>query len=131
MSYRYSTDSKDVDWTALKEALIKGDFCNGRTPDEYRRSAEGSFLNVYVYHGDEIVGNGRSSRMGSATRTSSMFGPPKSTDDEASPPRSCESSAKQSPASTFTSKPTTPKSSTASVALPITTSAWDGSRGLG
>lgn len=59
MSYRYSTDTTEVDWVALKEALVKGDFCNGRTPDEYRRSAEGSFLNVYVYHGDQIVGNGR------------------------------------------------------------------------
>ena len=57
--YRYSTDIGDVDWTELKRALVDGDFCNGRTPDEYRRSAEGSYLNVFVYFGDEIVGNGR------------------------------------------------------------------------
>lgn len=59
MDYRYSTDISQVDWTELKRALVAGDFCNGRTPDEYRRSAEGSSLNVFVYAGDEVVGNGR------------------------------------------------------------------------
>lgn len=59
MTYRYSTETSLVDWSALKVALMAGDFCNGRTPDEYRRSAEASHLNVYVYADDEIVGNGR------------------------------------------------------------------------
>ena len=49
----------EVDWSELKRALVDGHFCNGRTPDEYRRSAEGSFLNVFVFDGNEIVGNGR------------------------------------------------------------------------
>ena len=35
------------------------DFHNGRTPAEYKASAEGSHLNVFVYNGEEIVGNGR------------------------------------------------------------------------
>ncbi len=59
MEYIYSTDTSTVDWDALKAALVAGDFCNGRTADEYRRSAEGSFLNVYVFEGGEVVGNGR------------------------------------------------------------------------
>lgn len=59
LQYQFSTNASAVDWTELKRALVAGDFCNGRTPEEYARSAAGSFLNVYVYCGDEIVGNGR------------------------------------------------------------------------
>jgi predicted GNAT family acetyltransferase len=59
MSVHYSTDPAEVDWTHLKAVLEADDFCNGRTPDEYRRSAAGSFLNVYVWDGDTIIGNGR------------------------------------------------------------------------
>ncbi len=59
MKYRYETDLSVVDWDALKAALVAGEFCNGRTPEEYRRSAEGSHLNVFVFAGEEIVGNGR------------------------------------------------------------------------
>ncbi|CAN5525305.1 hypothetical protein BH11ARM1_BH11ARM1_18500 [soil metagenome] len=59
MDYRYETDLSDVNWEALKAALVAADFCNGRTPDEYRRSAEVSHLNVYVYFGNEMIGNGR------------------------------------------------------------------------
>lgn len=55
----FSTDSKGVDWQELKAALQADKFCNGRTADEYRRSAEGSFLNVFVYSGNKVVGNGR------------------------------------------------------------------------
>lgn len=58
-TYRYSTDCAAVDWDRLKAALVASDFCNGRTPDEYRKSAAGSHLNVFVYAQDEIVGNGR------------------------------------------------------------------------
>ena len=59
MDYQYKTDPETVDWEALKAALVAGKFDNGRTPDEYRRSAAGSHLNVYAFHGDEIIGNGR------------------------------------------------------------------------
>ena len=57
--YRFSTDISEVDWRLLKDSLVAGSFCNGRTPDEYKRSAKGSFLNVFVYFGVDIVGNGR------------------------------------------------------------------------
>jgi GNAT superfamily N-acetyltransferase len=56
---RLSTDLESIDWSKLRQALIDDDFDNGRTADEYERSARGSALNVYAYHGDEIVGNAR------------------------------------------------------------------------
>ena len=59
MPYIFSTDPTNVDWAALKAALHQDVFCNSRTPEEYKRSAEGSHLNVYVYDGEKIVGNGR------------------------------------------------------------------------
>lgn len=59
MKPEYRTDFAQVDWEALKAALVADSFCNGRTPDEYRRSAEGSFLNVFVYDGEQVIGNGR------------------------------------------------------------------------
>jgi predicted GNAT family acetyltransferase len=59
VTYRYSTDTQNVDWIQLRNQLTADDFDNGRTPEEYRASAAGSHLNLYVYDGDEIVGNGR------------------------------------------------------------------------
>ncbi len=59
MTYSYLTDPTSVNWEALKAALVASDFCNGRSSDEYRQSAQGSHLNVYVYFGDEIIGNAR------------------------------------------------------------------------
>lgn len=56
---RLSTDLESVDWSKLRQALIEDDFDNGRTADEYERSARGSALNVYAYQDDEIVGNAR------------------------------------------------------------------------
>lgn len=54
------TDSiEGIDWAALREALILDSFDNGRTPEEYERSAQGSFRNVYAFRGEEIVGNAR------------------------------------------------------------------------
>ena len=57
--YRYATETQPVDWNHLRDQLLADDFHNGRTPEEYRASALGSHLNVYVYAGDEIIGNGR------------------------------------------------------------------------
>ncbi len=59
LPFRFVTDVRETDWTALKNALVSDYFDNGRTPDEYRRSAEGSHLNVVVYDDDRIIGNGR------------------------------------------------------------------------
>ena len=56
---RISTDLESVDWSKLRQTLIDDDFDNGRTADEYERSARNSALNVYAYRGDEIVGNAR------------------------------------------------------------------------
>ena len=57
--YRFSTDITQVDWKALKAALVEDKFDNLRTPEQYKLSAENSFLNVFVYDGARIIGNGR------------------------------------------------------------------------
>ena len=56
---RLTTSMDEIDWTALQKALVADDFDNGRTPEEYERSARGSFLNVYAFLGTDIVGNAR------------------------------------------------------------------------
>ena len=56
---RFETDFRTVDWGALREALIRDNFDNGRTPEEYERSARNSFANIYVYAGERIIGNAR------------------------------------------------------------------------
>lgn len=56
---RITTDPGEIDWAALRRALIEDGFDNGRTPEEYERSACGSFLNAYAIRGEEIVGNAR------------------------------------------------------------------------
>ena len=60
MEYRYSTDPPEVDWAHMKTTLEGDDFGNGRTAEEYRLCAEHSHLNVFVFHGEQLVGNARS-----------------------------------------------------------------------
>jgi GNAT superfamily N-acetyltransferase len=56
---QFSMSTQGVDWAALKEALVRDDFDNDRTPEEYRISHENSAAVVLVRAGDEYVGNGR------------------------------------------------------------------------
>ena len=56
---RYSEESRNVDWTRLKEALAADRFDNGRTPDELQRSFEASRFVVFAWDGDRIVGTAR------------------------------------------------------------------------
>ncbi len=56
---RLTTDVEEVDWVALREALIKDNFDNGRTAEEYELSARGSHTNVYAVVNGEVVGNAR------------------------------------------------------------------------
>jgi len=56
---RFETSCEGVDWVALKSALVADDFDNERTPEEYERSARNSHTNIYVYDGDQIIGNAR------------------------------------------------------------------------
>jgi GNAT superfamily N-acetyltransferase len=55
----FAMRSEDVDWQALKDALVRDDFDNGRTPEEYRVSHANSFAVVFVRAGGEYIGNGR------------------------------------------------------------------------
>jgi GNAT superfamily N-acetyltransferase len=55
----FSMTNADVDWAALKDALRRDDFDNGRTPEEYRVSHENSFAVAFVRAGGAYVGNGR------------------------------------------------------------------------
>jgi GNAT superfamily N-acetyltransferase len=55
----YSSELADVDWPALKQALVADDFDNLRTPDQYRRSHENSHAVVFGRCGGEFVANGR------------------------------------------------------------------------
>lgn len=55
----YSFDSDGVDWQRLKDNLVADDFDNGRTPEQYRLSAENSALNCFAYAGPRIIGTVR------------------------------------------------------------------------
>jgi GNAT superfamily N-acetyltransferase len=56
---RFTMSTDGVDWRALKDALARDDFDNGRTPEEYRVSHDNSFAVVLVVADGEYVGNGR------------------------------------------------------------------------
>jgi GNAT superfamily N-acetyltransferase len=55
----FSGEIDDVDWAALKSALVDDHFDNRRTPDQYRLSHENSHAVVFGYLDGEIVANGR------------------------------------------------------------------------
>lgn len=56
---QYKTDCSDVDWTKLKEILVKDDFDNLRTVEQYRISFENSYAVVIAYEGKNIIGTAR------------------------------------------------------------------------
>ncbi|MFN2519315.1 MAG: GNAT family N-acetyltransferase [Jatrophihabitantaceae bacterium] len=55
----FSAATGDVDWTALKAALVADHFDNGRTPEQYRLSHERSHAVAFARTGDQFIGNGR------------------------------------------------------------------------
>jgi GNAT superfamily N-acetyltransferase len=55
----FSSGLDGVDWAALKAALLADDFDNLRTPEEYRRSHEGSHAVIFGVHEGRYVANGR------------------------------------------------------------------------
>jgi len=55
----FSDSTADVDWAALKAALVADSFDNGRTPQEYRISHEQSHAVVFARSEGTFVGNGR------------------------------------------------------------------------
>lgn len=59
MTIIYQTDLANVNWEKLKASLKADNFDNGRTPEQYKRSAENSYLNIFAYEGERIVGNMR------------------------------------------------------------------------
>jgi GNAT superfamily N-acetyltransferase len=54
-----SESTAGVDWVALKDALRRDEFDNGRTPEQYRVSHECSHAVVFARDDGEYVGNGR------------------------------------------------------------------------
>lgn len=59
VEYIFKMDNEGVDFAALGQALIEDDFDNGRSPEQYQKSAENSAVVCYVYDGDQIIGNAR------------------------------------------------------------------------
>ncbi len=55
----FSSELDDVDWSALKRALVADDFDNLRSPEQYRRSHENSHAVVFGRCDGEFVANGR------------------------------------------------------------------------
>lgn len=55
----FSDTTADVDWAALKAALVADHFDNGRTPDQYRISHERSHAVVFARYDGQFVGNAR------------------------------------------------------------------------
>lgn len=55
----YSFEINDVDWAALKATLKADNFDNGRTPQQYRLSAQNSYLNCFACAEGRIVGTAR------------------------------------------------------------------------
>ena len=55
----YQLGCAGVDWVALKHALLADDFDNGRTPEQLRRSCEGSAVNVFAYIDGRVIGTVR------------------------------------------------------------------------
>jgi predicted GNAT family acetyltransferase len=59
MTLVYAESTEGVNWDALRDALIRDSFHNGRTAEQYRRSFENSAAVVIAYHGEAIVGTAR------------------------------------------------------------------------
>ncbi len=55
----FKMDNEGVDFAALRQVLIEDDFDNGRSPEQYQKSAENSAVVCYFYADDQIIGNAR------------------------------------------------------------------------
>jgi ribosomal protein S18 acetylase RimI-like enzyme len=58
MSFTFSFDLKDVDWTDAAEIYRRAPL-GTREPDKLRRACENSYLVCFAYDGDRLVGMGR------------------------------------------------------------------------
>mgnify|MGYP002713102709 CR=1 FL=1 len=59
MTIHYKTTANDVDWEAMRNILLKDDFHNGRSPEQYRTSFENSFAICIAYDDAQIIGTVR------------------------------------------------------------------------
>ncbi|HEX4726341.1 MAG TPA: GNAT family N-acetyltransferase [Jatrophihabitans sp.] len=59
VAVEFSDRTDDVDWPALKAALVAGGFDNLRTPEQYRISHENSHAVLFGRVAGEFVANGR------------------------------------------------------------------------
>ncbi len=55
----YKTDLAGVDWEEMKAVLVADDFCNGRSPHQYKLSFENSSITIVAYAKDKIIGTVR------------------------------------------------------------------------
>jgi GNAT superfamily N-acetyltransferase len=55
----FSSELDDVDWSALKQALVADDFDNLRTPEQYRVSHQNSHAVIFGRCDGQFVANGR------------------------------------------------------------------------
>lgn len=59
MRVQYKRDIEGVDWEEMKATLNADQFDNGRNPDQYKRSFEGSYSKVIAYIDGRIIGTAR------------------------------------------------------------------------
>jgi len=57
--FRFTADIEGTDWAAFKAMLKADSFDNGRSEAQYGQSARNSFMNVFVFDGERVIGNGR------------------------------------------------------------------------
>ena len=55
----YKTECSNIDWSQMRDTLIKDNFDNHRTVEQYRISFENSYAVVIAYDGDIIIGTAR------------------------------------------------------------------------
>ena len=52
------TDTKGVDWTTVRE-ILKRVGMGHHDPDVHQKAFEASYITVFVYHADQLIGFGR------------------------------------------------------------------------
>jgi len=59
MSIRYQEGAEGVRGEELKRVLLEDDWDNGRTPAQYDESIRNSFLTIFAFDGERLIGMAR------------------------------------------------------------------------